>query len=279
MFHVKNMTSEDFPFAIRITNTMDWQMAKEDFEFMLKLEPLGCFVLFYDSERAGIVTTVSFDRVGWLGNLIVAETHREKGAGLLLARHAITYLTSKNVETIGLYAYVDKVPFYRRLGFAYDSEFIVLKGRGFSSTVVANLREAKKEDIQDIINCDKTCFGASRRKLLELILLDKNNSYYLCIENGQMLGYAVAKAYQDMAELGPLVCRQGHSDIAIDLLKANLNKLDRFEVSMCVPKRETPILNMLMMHGFTENFRVARMFYKPQIVKDCIYIAESLERG
>jgi len=279
MFQVKKMTAKDFAFAVRITDTMSWKLVEEDFEFMLELEPQGCFVLFYDSKRVGIVTTVSFGKVGWLGNLIVAESHRKRGVGSLLARHAVKYLTSKNVETIGLYAYIDKVPFYKRLGFEYDSEFIVLTGKGFHSSTIANLREAKKEDIQDIINYDQTCFGSSRRKLLEPILLNQNSSCYVSIENGQILGYAVAKAYEDIAELGPLICRQGRSDIAIDLLKANLNRLEGFEVSMCVPKRESIILNMLIRSGFNENFCVARMFFKPRIVKDCIYIAESLERG
>jgi len=279
MFHIKNMTPEDFAFAVRITDTMSWKLVEEDFHFMLELEPQGCFVLLYDSKRVGIVTTVSFGKIGWLGNLIVAESHRRRGAGSLLARQAVEYLISKNVQTIGLYAYIDKVPFYMRLGFEYDSEFIVLAGRGFSSSAIANLREAKKEDIQKIIKCDQICFGASRRKLLEPILLDPNNSCYVSMEDGQMIGYAVAKPYKETAELGPLICRQERSDIAIGLLEANLNKLEGFEVFVCVPKRETTILNMLMRSGFRENFRLARMFLKPQIAKDCIYIAESLERG
>lgn len=279
MFHVKNMTEEDLAFAVHITETMNWELVEEDFELMLELESQGCFVLLYDSERVGIVTAVSFGKVGWLGNLIVDENHRKTGGGSLLVKQAVKYLTSKNVEAIGLYSYTGNVPFYRRLGFEYDSEFIVLKGRGFSSPATANLREAKKEDIQEIINCDKICFGGSRRKLLEPLLIDTNNSCYVSIEGGQMLGYAVAKTHEETAELGPLVCRRERSDIAIDLLKANLDRLEGFDVSVCVPKRESTIIDMLMKSGFSENFRVARMFLNPQIVKDCIYIAESLERG
>jgi len=279
MFHVKNMTAEDIGFAVWITETMSWKLAEEDFEFMMKLEPHGCFVLFHNSERIGIVTTVSFGNMGWLGNLIVAESHRKKGAGTLLARHVIEYLTSKNVETIGLYAYIDKIPFYRRLGFEYESEFTVLRGRGSSSPTTSDFREARERDIRNIVNIDKACFGGSRRKLLEPILLNQNNLCYFAIEERKIVGYVVAKVYEDMAELGPLVCRKGRSDIAIELLKANLNRLKKLEVSMCVPKKESAILNMLIKSGFKENFRVARMFYKPQTVKDCIYIAESLERG
>lgn len=279
MLKIEKMTPDDFEFAVHITDTMNWRMALDDFEFMLKLEPRGCFVLLDDSEKIGIATAISFGKVGWFGNLIVTETHRNKGAGSQLVKHAIKYLTSKKVQTIGLYAYVDKIPFYRKLGFEYDSEFIVLKGKGFSSPTMASLREAKKENIQDIINLDKACFGASRKKLLEPILIDPNNLCYIATEYGHMVGYTVAKIYEDTAELGPLVCKKGRSEIAISLLKANLNRLKRLDVYTCVPKRESAVLKTLMKSGFKENFRVARMFFKPRMVKKCIYVAESLERG
>ena len=175
MFKIEKMTPDDFEFAVHITDTMNWKMTEDDFEFMLRLEPGGCFVLLDDSEKIGIATAISFGKVGWFGNLIVTETHRNKGAGSQLVRHAVKYLTSEKVETIGLYAYIDKIPFYRKHGFEYDSEFIVLKGKGFSSPVMANLREAKKENTQDIIDLDKACFGGSRKKLLRLVLRDSNN--------------------------------------------------------------------------------------------------------
>lgn len=279
MFHVKNMTSEDITFAIRLTDTMNWNLDQQDFEFMLKLEPEGCFIMLDGSERAGLVTTVSFGKIGWLGNLIVSETLRGKGAGTLLAKHAVKYFRSKNVETIGLYAYTDKIPFYNRLGFEYESEFVVLTGRGFPSQVKENLKEAHRADIQSVIKFDRTCFGASRTKLLEPILRNQNNLCYISTEDGKMIGYAVAKKYEDMAELGPLVCKQGRTDVAAYLLKANLSRLQRLEVFLCMPKKESKILNLLMSSGFTEDFRIARMFFKPRKVKDCIYMAESLERG
>lgn len=279
MFHVKNMTPKDFEFAVRLTDTMNWKLSAEDFEFIMKLEPHGCFVLFDGSERIGIVTVISFGKMGWFGNLIVADTHREKGAGSLLAKHAVNYLTSKGVRTVGLYAYTDKIPFYERLGFEYDSEFAVLIGEGFSSPMKPDPRKARKEDIGEIVKFDKICFGGSRERLLSHILLNPHNQCYKYTENGKMIGYAAAKVYEDMAELGPLVCRKGRNDVAIALLKANLNKLQGLEVSVCMPKKESSILNELTISGFAENFRVARMFFKPQTLKDCVYAAESLERG
>jgi GNAT superfamily N-acetyltransferase len=279
MFHVKNMSLEDLEFAIRITDTMNWNLVEKDFKFMMQLEPKGCFVLLSNSEKVGIATTISFDRLGWIGNVIVSESYRKQGAGSLLVRHCVKYLTSKNVETVGLYSYMDKIPFYKRLGFEYNTEFAFLKGKGFSSPIKAGLKKATKEDIDNITDYDHSGFGALRRKLLEPILLDPNNLCYISIEDGQISGYIAAKVYEKIAEIGPMVCRRVCNDIAINLLRAILNRLEGFGVSMYVPKNEHAILNMLMDAGFSENLHVARMFFGPPVVKDCIYMAESAERG
>jgi GNAT superfamily N-acetyltransferase len=279
MFHLKSMSEQDFPFAVRITDQMNWNMVEEDFRFMVGLEPEGCFVLFADQERVGIATTVSFGKIGWFGNLIVSESNRKKGAGSLLVKHSIEYLRSKGVETVGLLAYIDKVPFYRKLGFECDSDFIVLTGKGFSSTTGPGIVEAGKKNLQQIIDRDSSCFGASRRKVLEPILCGRHNLGYRYMKEDRTVGFVLAKVYDGMADLGPLVCPKGCNDIAISLLKAALNRLKGSEVSLCLPAKEKSIVGMLVAHGFAESFRVARMFFHPSTTSDCVYVAESLERG
>jgi predicted N-acetyltransferase YhbS len=279
MFHVKTMSPEDFEFAVQITDLMHWNLTAGDFEFMVELEPDGCFVLFEDSERIGLATTVNFGSVAWFGNLIVDESHRGKGAGTQLVRHSIAYLISKHVETIGLYAYMDRIPFYERLGFKYDSEFSVLNGKGSYLPVKPAVREAKLQDLQEIVEFDNSCFGAFRRKLLEPIILDPGNLCDILAEREGMVGYVVAKVYRHMAEIGPLACQKGREDVALTLLRAVLNRLEGYGVSMYVPNKESTILNSLKMLGFAESFRVARMFFGSPLAKDCICMAESLERG
>ena len=279
MFHVKTMSSEDFEFAVQTTDQMNWNLTASDFEFMIELEPNGCFVLLEDSERIGLATTVNFGRVAWFGNLIVNKSYRKRGAGSQLVEYSIGYLTSNHVKTIGLYAYMDRIPFYKRLGFEYDSEFTVLKGKGSCLPVKSTVRKAKEEDIQEIIKFDRSCFGASRRKLLEPIILDPGNLCHISAERERVVGYVVAKVYRHMGEIGPLVCQKGREDVAINLLKAVLSGLEGYEVSMYILNKESAILNSLRMLGFAESFRVARMFFGSPIPKDCICTAESLERG
>ncbi|MEM3641969.1 MAG: GNAT family N-acetyltransferase [Candidatus Bathyarchaeia archaeon] len=135
MFNIKKMSTEDIEFAVQITDMMNWNLTEKDFKFMMSLEPEGCFVLLYNSERVGITTTISFGRIGWIGDVIVNENHRRKGAGNTLLKHAINYLKSKGAETIGLYSYMEKINFYTRLGFRRESEFTVLKGKASASSI------------------------------------------------------------------------------------------------------------------------------------------------
>ena len=279
MFSVRNMSAEDFAFAIDITDQMNWDLTEADFAFMLKLEPKGCFVLLDGSEKVGIATTVSFGKRGWFGNLIVNSDRREEGGGSLLVKHALKYLTAKQVKSVGLYAYTNKIPFYTRLGFEYDSDFTILKGRGISSPIASIVSEAGKDDLKQIIKLDQNCFGASRRKLLQPILLDPNNLCSIIIEDKQLLGFIAAKAYDKVAELGPLVCCSKRSDIAINLINAALNRLRGSEVSLYLHEREAKTLQMLIELGFKESFKVSRMFYGSCMGEDCVYAAESLERG
>jgi ribosomal protein S18 acetylase RimI-like enzyme len=273
------MKVEDFPFAVQLANTMDWNTALEDFEFMAKLEPQGCFVLFHGSERVGIATSVSFGKVGWFGNLIVKEVQRKKGAGTFLVKHAVKYLKRRCVETIGLYAYPHLIEFYKNLGFKSDVDFLVFQGKPVSSVTEGRLREAKKQDIPALIDFDCRCFGACREKLLEPILLNTGNLCYVSVDNHEIEGYVAAKVYDEMAEVGPLICRQNRVDIAVPLLKTILGTLRNLDVFTCVPAEEPAILETLFNAGFRENFRATRMFLGPAVAKNCTYIAESLERG
>jgi len=279
MFHVEEMRAADFPFAVQLANTMDWNMAEEDFEFMLKLEPHGCFVLFSESERVGIATSVSYGRVGWFGNLIVKEAFRQKGAGPLLVKHAADFLRKQGVQTVGLYAYQNLIGFYQKLGFKLDADFSVLHAKAVDCQAGGTLEEADERLFPSLIEFDRECFSGNRKKLLESILLSQGNLCYVSMDGDKVFGFVAAKVYGEMAEVGPLVCHRNRADIAVSLLKAILSKLRNIEVHICLPSDETALLETLNQAGFTEDFRVTRMFLGPATAKPCIYVAESLERG
>ncbi|MEM3696718.1 MAG: GNAT family N-acetyltransferase [Candidatus Bathyarchaeia archaeon] len=275
------MSKEDLDFAIRLTDTKNWGLTEEDFLFMMKLEPNGCFTLWENSERAGIVTSINYGRIGWLGNLIVEEKHRRKGAASLLVKQVINCLMSKGAETVGLYSYIDAVTFYRRLGFQRDEEFTVMEGKASKSEIKASeIKKAKeKDELQKIIEYDNSCLNISRKKLLETIFYQPKNLCYFSIEKGEVCGYVMAKVYEGFAEVGPLICNRENHEVALNLIKTVLNKVEGSFVTLCLPKKELTLRKAFNQLGIRESFDVTRMFFRPINLKDCIYIAESLERG
>ncbi len=280
VFHVETIRlPEDSDFALSITDSMNWGMVREDLDFMTQLEPEGCFVLFRDSRRIGLASTISYGDLGWLGNVIVNEDSREQGAGSFLVKECLKFLSARGAKTIGLYAYISKIPFYQRLGFKSDVEFVFLKGRGFSLPIRSEITRVSEEEVPDIIALDQEYAGASREKLLKSLLVSGSNQCYTATRDGKLLGYVAATTYDGRAELGPLVCLRQHREVALDLLKTMLTELDSFDVSLCIPRGEDAICSLLLTHGFREDFRLMRMFHGRTFTKDCIYLAESLERG
>ena len=279
MLRIENISLNDLSFAVNLTDTMNWKLVAEDFEFMMELEPKGCFIALDNGKKMGIATTISYENLGWLGNVIVTEKYRGRRVGSHLVRHALEYLVNKDVETVGLYAYLSKVPFYKKLGFEYDSKFIYLTGAVHSLPKKNRTRRAVKEDFGKIIALDQQGFGASRRKILKPLFSDADNLCQIAIAESSVLGFIMAKRYIGVAEVGPLVCREGEGDVAIELIKNILNQLQGRSVSICIPKKETTILNQLLKWGLKEAFPVARMFYGKYFENTYIYLAESLERG
>ena len=281
MFRVATIRTRDVSFAVKLANTMNWNMIDEDFDFMLQLEPNGCFVLFDESAPVGISTCISYGKIGWFGNLVVQENYRKKGAGTILLQRSIEYLRHGKVETVGLYAYPHLIGFYEHFGFKIDMDFSVLKGKPVSFTVSEVVREAKSRETPEILALDSQCFGADRSKLLKPILSRMNNLCFVSVRNAEIVGYVAAKVYQDMAEVGPLVCKENHADVAVPLLKTVLCRLCGLDldVFMCVSGKQNAIMDVLLESGFKKDFGVVRMFLGPAVAESCICLAESLERG
>jgi GNAT superfamily N-acetyltransferase len=279
MFKIKPMRPKDFSFATELANTMDWNMAMEDFKFMTHLEPEGCFVLFDDSTPLGIATNISYGKVGWFGNLIVEAKYRHKGVGSLLVKHSVRYLQSKGVKTVGLYAYPNLVSFYSNFGFKPDEIFSLLHSKVLDSMKPGTLPKVETLQVRSIEALDRRCFGGNRKKLLESIILEKGNLSYYTSASTDVVGYVAATVYETMAWVGPLICQDGNVDTAVMLLKTVLAKLTGLNVYVGLPKKETALADMLSAVGFKEDFSVVRMFLGGAVAKNCIYLAESLERG
>ena len=121
-----------------------------------------------------------------------------------------------------------------------------------------NLPEIDASNIWEIAEFDSSCFGWDRRRLLEALIFSEDNFGYFVSEQGRIAGYVVAKVCDDMAEVGPLVCRGNRLDIADKLLRSVLERLSGLRVNVCLPKKAISLIAELSQLGFVEDFYVTR---------------------
>jgi hypothetical protein len=279
MFKVQVLSKKDYPFAVELANTMNWNMAVEDFQYFSVLEPGGCFLLLDGSERLGIASCISYGKVGWFGNLIVKKEQRCRGGGSALLNHAISYLLGRGAESIGLYAYSNLVDFYGNFGFRADEDFSLLCSECLGSVETAGLPMVGQQMFSKINGFDRACFGGDRKRLLQSIILEKGNLSYYVAENDAVVGYVAATVYETMAWVGPLICQSNRFDVAVSLVKSVLANLCGKSVYVVVSKKDAALQAAFAGFGFKKEFFVSRMFLGKATASDCVYIAESLERG
>jgi GNAT superfamily N-acetyltransferase len=279
MFQIRDLTSSYYDFAVQLANTMNWNMAAEDFAYMASLEPNGSFLLLEDLKPVGVATCMSYGKVGWFGNLIVDPACRGKGAGSMLVQHAVDYLHAKGVETVGLYAYPYLKEFYGKIGFKADVDFALLKADKIAPIEASGVHRIEEENLPRIAAFDSLFFGSDRKQLIESIALEEGNAGYYASDRGHVVGFAAATIYDSMAWLGPLTCYPGRYDILGKLVSSILAKTSGRTVYTVTPKTDKVLLDLFASIGFKEEFTVKRMFNGTNLAKNCIYLAESLERG
>lgn len=278
MFRLEKMVPDDFSFAVELTDTMNWKLTVDDFIFNKVLEPNGCFVLFYNNERVGLVTSVSYGPVGWFGNLVVKNFLRGKSAGDLLVKHVIAYLQNLGVDSIGIYSYPDLKNFYAKFGFVSRNYFTFLKAEEVFYVKSNKMPLLDNNSLPRVIDFDKKYFLGNRQTLLRKILSSKHLGF-MSVENEEVIGYVLAKVHEPSVEIGPLVCSKDRPDVALDLLNAVFSKISGYTGFICVPSDDVLILDAVGSVGFKEEFKVVRMFLGAAVAEDCIYLPESLERG
>lgn len=279
MFQIRTLTSKDYGFAVQLANTMNWNMAPEDFQYMTGLEPDGSFLLEDDGKPVGIATCIGYGKIGWFGNLIVDPAYRKRGAGGMLVRHAVDHLHMKGVETVGLYAYSQLKEFYSQLGFAPDADFALLHADNVAAVEGAGAHRIEEAHLNRIAAFDSQYFGGDRSRLIGSIVLEDSNAGYYVSDRGHVVGYIASTIYQSMAWIGPLVCDPSRYDAAGRLVSSVLAKVAGKSVYTVVPRGDSVLFDLFSSIGFAEEFTVTRMYNGSPMARNCIYLAESLERG
>jgi ribosomal protein S18 acetylase RimI-like enzyme len=275
---IRVMEPRDIVFAIRLTDTEGWGFTHQDFLRLLRLDSRGCFVAVDGNKKVGLINTTTYDRIAWIGNVIVAESARGKGVGIQLLNRAISYLEAKRIGTIGLYSYLETRSLYEEFGFVETQPFLRYAGVA-KARPRAEVKPFRCNLLKCIAKFDSARFGADRRKLLKLLWNEYPEFCFFFKDYDKIVGYIAAKGAQFGYEIGPWVCDAPHS--AKSLLQVELNKMSGKTVEVTVPKRNRHAADALTRLGLSFVGEVVEMFRGglPARRVDSIFAAGGLEKG
>jgi len=276
---VRTFSPDDIAFAAQLARLEGWNNTATDYENLLRFEPQGCFIAEEAGAPVGIITTITYGKLGWIGSLIVGSAHRGRGFGRALLEIAMGYLFDRGVRTIGLDATPPAASLYASVGFwrAFDTLHLWREPLPVPSPVADSLVPLEARDLHAVTMFDWAPFGGRRRRVLQA-LRQISPVAYLAQDQAGLGGYLMARRSERCWIIGPWVCVRS----AEPLLTAALAAIGPQPLWIGVPEVNKEALQLLQKHGFTLCQRRMRMYYgdeegigQPQR----IYAVASPEKG
>lgn len=264
MSKIKEMTTVDIEFAVSLTNSENWANTEFDFERLIKLNPNGNFVACDDNnKKVGIITTVMFGRLAFVGNLIVSEKYRGRGIGRGLMEHALKYLgEQKTITSIELDGDFPAVELYRKLCFKdkYFSFRFCRKPADNdncnSGTIEASIVEPSK-----IIELDNKLIditNISRDKFLTEFIELHNGQVYITDDNKTSGFSIVRKCFGDYYVIGPTMADSPKS--AELLIQSVIENYSSDVIYAGVPEINRSAVEIMLKNGFCYEQPSLRMY-------------------
>jgi ribosomal protein S18 acetylase RimI-like enzyme len=254
---IRPFASHDIEFALAQTGREGWDATAELFEACLAHEPESSFIAETRGQRVGMVTTTSYARSAWIGNLIVVPQVRGRGLGQHLATRALTHVTDRGRRTIRLEADPLGIGIYRRLGFVDEFESFRFRLTPGGGRRPAEVEPVTVAELPALTAYDAEHFGDERGRLLELLFRQANATYRL--RTGRRIcGYAFTVPSTLGARLGPFVATDRQA--ADLLLQAVLADQAGTTIVLGVPGLNARAIDLYESRGFERSpssFRMA----------------------
>ena len=243
----------DIPAAMALKEAAGWNQTEADWRRLLSLEPNGCFAAVKDGRLVGTTTTTVYDKLAWIGMVLVEPQHRRQGIAAQLMRVALNYLKDK-VTTIKLDATALGQPVYERFGFEVESEVERWTGNANGSAA----QTASDMDREALLDLDRLAFNGNRSKLIELLIADASTTPILIkAADGTLLGYALARSGTSKTYVGPVVAKNPQViEMLLDQILARLNSRD---VYIDINKECIDDTRVLSERGFVKERDLIRM--------------------
>ena len=257
---IREMTAGDLDFCLEMFRITGWGNTADDVRRMISYEPGGCFAASLGGEDVGMVGSIRYGEVGYLGNLIVLPEYRGRGSGAALMNEAMGHLLDSSVKSIRLDSVPKAIPLYERLGFRKES--LSLRFTGLASKKGSTGCERMRDsDLPAVLSLDLSFFGAPRGRVLRRVYADFPGLCFVAREGSRLVGVIMAKEGEGRTRIGPWICEPDEPGIAERLLHRLMDEVAGSSLWVGVPGGNRGSVEILERNGFISGPSSHRMCY------------------
>ncbi|MGQ9543814.1 MAG: GNAT family N-acetyltransferase [Candidatus Bathyarchaeia archaeon] len=262
---IRRVDPGDFNFIIELASSEGIRYNVQDLTCIMNYEPEGFFIAVEGERRLGVVSTVTYGVVGWIGNLFVEEHSRRRSVGTKLVRKALDYMTGKGVKSPKLYCFPKNIPFYRRLGFRTELPYKMFRGKG-RRIDFNGVEEVNETVFNELAVFDRRIFGADRVKVLRLIYTQFKEHCLAAYRDGGVVGYIMASGSEGQYEVGPWICDpKWQTEVAGELFKAEMSRLEGVDLELTSPLCGGVAERILISSGLRPEGNIVRMGFGEEL--------------
>jgi ribosomal protein S18 acetylase RimI-like enzyme len=259
MITVRTATLEDLFTLASITKEAYGGSALDidTLELYFAIQPDGALLALDDNKPAGMVWVIDYQTFISVGVLGVLPEFQGQGIGRLLMEHAESWANKRGISAFMLDATNDGARLYEKLGYRdEDTNYRMNLIQQKSYEVAETIETATLNHLPELLEFDRTIFGADRTKVLELFLKEFAGRAFLSRDKqGRLEGFIIAQP----STIGPWIAE--NASVAEDLLKAVLNLGLPEKSRVLLPTANREGLELLERYGF-ENVRTLRHMVK-----------------
>ncbi len=209
------MTLDDVPHGMRLKRQARFNQTEADWRRFLELQPDGCFVAELEGTPVGTVTNCRFGPIGWIAMMLVEESHRRRGIGTHLMRHALAYLDASGVRTARLDATPRGRPIYEKLGFVAEYELARWEGAAPRRDAHDAIVPVDRELLSEVLALDAEITATPRQRLIERLYHERPDAMVAYRAHGELRGYLTWREGENARQIGPGVALGTEAGIAL----------------------------------------------------------------
>lgn len=258
---IRKMELSDTEDLMRLKNAEGWNQTEKDWALLIQYRASVNLVAVLDKQIVGTVCAINYaNTVAWIGMMLVDKEFRGRGISKLLLREAINKLD--RCASIKLDATPAGKPVYLKLGF--KDETILYRMVHPSVQKISKVRDSDNavqilpEDLPEVIEYDKTVFGADRSALIKILYENYPELAFLIRENNKVIGFCLGRRGARFTQIGPVFA--GSTEGAQTLIQSVSEHLSGQAVVVDIHANKPSLKAWLEGQGFVSQRPFDRMY-------------------